>query len=81
MIETRLRQESWSDAASLLSETAAQFPDAQAAVGMLLQAADIYREKLDRPELARELLQAVVERYPEHDGADRAREKLDSLAE
>jgi len=81
MIETRLRQESWGDAAALLSETAAQFPDAQAAAGMLLQAADIYREELDRPELARELLQAVVERYPEHDGVDRAREILDSMTE
>ena len=81
MIQTRLRQESWSDAASLLSETAAQFPDAQAAAGMLLQAADIYMEELDRPDLARELLQALVERYPEHAGADRAREILESSAE
>ncbi len=81
MIETRLRQESWSDAASLLSETAAQYPDAQAAASMLIQAADIYREELDRPDLAGELLQAVVERYPGHDAAARAREILESLTE
>ncbi len=81
MIETRLRQESWGDAASLLSETAAKFPDTQAAPGMLLQAADIYRGKLDQPDRAAELLRAVIERYPEHAGVGRARDILESLAE
>ena len=81
MIETRIRQKSWDDAASLLAETAARFPDTQAAVGMLLQAADIYRKELDRPDLARDLLETVIDRYPEHEGASRAREILGSLAE
>ncbi len=81
MIETRLRQQAWGDAASLLSETAARFPETQAAVGMLMQAADIYMEKLGRPDLARELLRAVIEQYPEHDASGRAQEMLDTLAE
>ena len=81
MIQTRVRQEAWSDAASLLSETASRFPEAQAAAGMLMQAADIYVEELSRPDLARELLQAVVERYPEHDAAERAAGMLESLDE
>ena len=62
-------------------QTAAKFPDTQAAPGMLLQAADIYRGKLDQPDRAAELLRAVIERYPEHAGVGRARDILESLAE
>ncbi len=81
LIETRVRQGAWGDAAEMLTETAERFPETQAAASMLLQAADIYVEEMGRADRARGILEIIIERYPDQAAAGRAAEILATLEE
>ncbi len=79
LVETRLRQGLWRQAAEVLVESADRFGDTSATAAMLLQAADLYSEKLGDDDSARSLLESVVHLYPGEAGGDAAQQRLDNL--
>ncbi len=76
LVETRLRQEHWRQAAEALVESAERFSESRASAGMLLQAADLYSGKLGDDDAARSLLESVIHLYPGEAGGDIAEQKL-----
>ncbi len=81
LIDTRLKQERWEDAARVLAETAERFPDSQSSPDMMLQAADIYESRLADPEAAAEALRSVVDLFPGTPAAVAAERRLGELEE
>jgi TolA-binding protein len=76
LVETRLRQKLWRQAAEILVESAERFSASRASAGMLLQAAGLYSGKLGDDDAARRLLESVIRLYPGEGGGDIAEQKL-----
>jgi tetratricopeptide (TPR) repeat protein len=56
LVEARLKEEKWAEAAQTLEETAAKFPDSDAAPAMLLEAAELrWTRLIDREAAVRDL--------------------------
>jgi TolA-binding protein len=81
LIDTRLRQERWKDAARVLSETAERFPDSESSPSMMMQAADLHENQLSDPAGAAEVLRSVVSLFPGTRAAAAAGKRLEELAE
>jgi tetratricopeptide (TPR) repeat protein len=79
LVETRLRQGLWRQAAEALVESAERFPESSSTAGMLIQAADLYSDKLGDDDSARGLLESIVRLYPGEPGGDAAQQRLDEL--
>jgi len=76
LIEARIRQENWSEAADVLLETALRYPDSPASPGMMLQAADIVERELGDGDRARSIRdnvkQAAQSEGPGEEGGEGA---------
>lgn len=80
LIDTRLKQERWEDAARVLRETAERFPDSGSSPSMMLQAADLHEGQLSDPAEAAEILRAIVGLFPGTRAAVVAERRLEELA-
>ncbi len=81
LIDTRLRQERWEDAARVLVETGERFPRSESSPQMMLQAADIYESRLSDRGAAAVVLRSVVALFPDTPYAATASRRLDGLTE
>ena len=79
LVETRLRQGLWRQAAEAIVESAERFPESSSTAAMLIQAADLYSTRLGDDDFARNLLESVVRLYPGEPAGDAAQQKLDEL--
>ncbi len=79
LIDTRIEQEAWVDAASMLVETAELFPDSAASPAMLLQASEIYGRRLDDVARAQGVLEALIRAYPDGPWAEEAGRRAEAL--
>jgi tetratricopeptide (TPR) repeat protein len=76
LVQARLEQEEWAEAAAVLVETARRFATTEAAPGMLFQAAGLYATEVGDKAKAADALAMVRDGYP---GTDAAREAEDRL--
>jgi TolA-binding protein len=81
LIDTRLRQERWGDAATVMAETARRFPDSESSPDMMLRAADIRESRLADPGAAAEILRSVMDLFPGTPAAAAAERRLGELEE
>ena len=81
LINTRLKQERWEDAARVMVETAERFPNTQSSPNTMLQAADIYESRLADPEAAAKVLRSVVDLFPGTRAAAAAEGRLGEMGE
>lgn len=81
LIDTRLRQERWEDAARTLVETGERFPRSESSPDMMMQAADIYENRLSDRDAATEVLRSLVGLFPATRAATAAARRLEELAE
>ena len=81
LIDTRIRQEKWEDAARVLSETGERFPRSPSSPDMMIQAADIYENRLSDRDAATSVLRSLVGLFPGTDAASMAARRLEELAE
>ena len=81
LINTRLRQERWEDAARVMAETAGRFPDSESSPDMMLRAADIHEKRLADPGAAAEILRSVTDLFPGTRAAAAAERRLGELEE
>lgn len=81
LIDTRLRQEKWADAARVLVETGERFPRSPSSSDMMLQAADIYETRLSDQEEAIDVLRSLIALFPETPPAAAAARRLERLSE
>jgi tetratricopeptide (TPR) repeat protein len=79
LVQARLEQEEWAEAAAVLVETARRFAEIEAAPGMLFQAADLYASKLNDASKAADALAMVRDGYPGTDAAGEAEARLKRL--
>lgn len=79
LVEARLDQGKWEEAAETLVETAGGLPGSEAAPGMLLQAAALYASKLGDEARARELLARVRAGHAGTAAGEEAKARLDAL--
>ncbi len=79
LIDTRLRQERWEDAATVMVEMAGRFPDSESAPDMMLRAADIHEDRLADPGAAAEILRSVMGLFPGTSAAAAAERRLGEL--
>lgn len=79
LIDTRLRQEQWGDAAALMVETAERFSGSSSSPAMMFQAADIYESRLGLREEAVRVLGLVAELYDGQPVADEALRRIERL--
>jgi TolA-binding protein len=76
LVDTKMAQERWDEAADLLLETAERFPDGAASPVMMLQAADICETRLEDNARAERTLESLVRTYPEGPWANEAARRL-----
>jgi TolA-binding protein len=81
LIDTRLKQERWEDAVRVLVETGERFPRSESSPDMMLQAADIYENRLADPEAAKDVLRSIVGLFPDTQAAAVAARRLEELTE
>jgi TolA-binding protein len=81
LIDTRLRQERWADAARILVETGERFPRSESSPHMMMQAADIYEDRLSDRDAAGDALRLLVGLFPGTPAASAATQRLEELAE
>ncbi|MFH1865230.1 MAG: tetratricopeptide repeat protein, partial [Candidatus Eisenbacteria bacterium] len=81
LIDTRLRQERWADAARILVETGERFPRSESSPYMMMQAADIYEDRLSDRDAAGDALRSLVGLFPGTPAASAATQRLEELAE
>ncbi len=81
LIDTRLKQERWEDAARVLAETAGRFPNSESSPDMMLRAADIHESRLADPGGAAEILRSAMELFPGTRAAAAAERRLGELEE
>ncbi|MEA3409129.1 MAG: tetratricopeptide repeat protein [Candidatus Eisenbacteria bacterium] len=81
LIDTRLKQERWEDAARVLVETAERFPDSGSSPDMMLRAADMYENRLADAGAAAEVLRLAVNLFPGTRAAAVAELRLGELTE
>jgi TolA-binding protein len=81
LIDTRLKQERWEDAARVMTETAGRFPDSGSSPDMMLRAADIHENRLADPGAAAEILRSAIELFPGTRAAAVAERRLGELEE
>jgi len=79
LVETRLKQERWKDAADVLVEASSRLAESPAAPEMLFQAADLYETRLSDRASAASALRKLVGSYPKSEWAARAGERLEAL--
>jgi len=79
LVEVRLKQERWREAAQVLVETAERFPDSEAVPAMLLQAAELHEAKLNDREAAARDLEALKRLVPGSAWEAEANRRLEAL--
>jgi tetratricopeptide (TPR) repeat protein len=79
LIDTRLRQERWEDAAALMVETAERFSGSASSPAMMFQAADIYESRLGLTDEAIRVLGLAAEMFEGRPVADEARRRIGRL--
>jgi len=81
LIDTRIQQERWEDAARLLVETAERFPGSESSANMMIQAADIRIDELGDSEGAADALRGVLRLFPDSEASTEAEQRLEGLTE
>jgi TolA-binding protein len=81
LIDTRIRQERWDEAARLLVETAERFPDSESSASMMIQAADIRADELSDSEGAKSVLRRAIGMFPDSEASSEAQRRLNQLGE
>ena len=81
LIDTRLKQEHWNEAAKALVETAERFPDSESSPDMMLQAVALYRDRLGDSESAARVLRSMMNIYEGRPAATQAERLLEALGD